>query len=1234
MKKFAFAMLMFCLFATLTFAQSTTGVLTGNVADPSGALIPGATITVTDNQTGRVLTQVTKDDGSFEFDKLKFGTYTVRVTQDGFKTFVTNDLKIDANQTYTLNPVLQVGVQTEEVVVSVGAEIINSANAELSSTVSPKQVIDLPINGRNPLALLNLQAGVNATSNSINGQRSSSANYTRDGINVQDNFIRTGGFVQDRPSVDDTGEFTVITQNAGANLGNGGATQVLLVTPRGGSSFNGAAYIYNRNSEFAATDFGLNARGEEKEFLNRNQFGGKLGGPLPLLGVGSGGPVVVKDKGFFFFNYERFLLRQSTQVTRTTLLPQFRDGTFTYTDDMGMQRTVNVLTGAGLNGVPALPLDPVIQARVLSQLPNAGNGTFTNGGLSQILAFNQQDNDTRNGFAMRIDADINDRNSVYFVYKFNDNDDDRPGIDGGGFDVVPFASQGGPTDFYLLSYQTVLGSNFTNEIRAAYATSEPFFNQADNFPTDFIIGGIPFASNPQPTFQEQGRNTQQRTFQNNSSYTWGDHTFRFGAEVNIQRIQSQTNFNRTPIFNITTTSNPLTPGLAASAFPGGISNTERARANNLRFLLGGIIGGGSVAANFVGPAQGAVIGAPQLQRFAYETYGLYFQDQWRATPNLTLNLGIRYDYFAPLRNPDIVYLEPNLRGARTLAEKRAALLDPNNQYDLLGVNSGIPGTFFKGDKNNFGPVLSFAYTPEFGGIIGSLLGKEKQTVIRGGFRIGYINDEYVRSADNAAGANAGLNFTLQTGPVLATASNLPALPPVPNIVLPRTFATANAEAGNFFNTVFVVDPDIETQKNYQYNLGIQREIGWDTAIEFRYVGGRSNSLVRGFDFNQVQIQGDFLEDFRNAQFNLRTYNDVTCTVGDPMTPNCRPVGFFLNDRLMPIFNFLDSGFLRGFLEENDIGQLAVLAIVNAPFFPGAQEAILRNPRAGVVDILTNGGKYRYNAFQAEIRRRFTDGFAFQANYTFQKTLADIQSDGQARFDPFLDLDQPELEFARTDYDRTHTVNVFANYELPFGKGKPFLNQGGVVDAIFGGFQLTSIINFSSGVPLSIKDINGTLNRTGRSNRQTAFSNLTTDQIKDLFGIFIRDGIIYYINPDVIAPNGSATASTFDSTPDNPAFPGQVFFPNQAGQTGNLPRNFFNGPWYFNWDAGIIKNIRFGERFNIQLRAEAFNVLNRTNFFIGQNSNIFDINNNTTFGQIDPGSNFGPRIMQFAFRFEF
>jgi len=285
-KRFIFAVLALSLFAVTALAQtSNTGSIVGTVSGPDG-VIPGATVTVTDNQTKKERTIVTNGEGGFTVSQLDFGTYTVKVTAPGFKTYTAPDVKIDNGREYALNAALEVGSIQEIVTVTAGAETINATNASLSNTISEKDVKELPINGRNPLALLNTMAGVNATSSSINGQRSTVTNYTRDGLNIQDNFIRLGGFVQDRPTVDDTGEFTAVLQNAGAEFSSSQTVQ--LVTPRGGDKFHGAAYEFNRNSYFGANSFFNNINGIPKVFLNRNQFGGTISGPAPLPRFGEG----------------------------------------------------------------------------------------------------------------------------------------------------------------------------------------------------------------------------------------------------------------------------------------------------------------------------------------------------------------------------------------------------------------------------------------------------------------------------------------------------------------------------------------------------------------------------------------------------------------------------------------------------------------------------------------------------------------------------------------------------------------------------------------------------------------------------------------------------------------------------------------------------------------------------------------------------------------------------------
>src|SRR5687768_5824057 len=333
MKRFLTIFLLVVFSAVLTFAQGTTGSLSGTVSGPDGVL-PGATVTATDTKTGREQTVTTNEEGAYRFTQLEFGTYTIRVTATGFKTLVANEQKIDVGRAANLSPILEIGDVTAEVVVTAGADIITATTAQVSNTVSPQQILSLPLLTRNPLSLTGLQAGVSANSaqlTTINGMRTTFTNITRDGINIQDQFIRTNAtdFAPGRPSVDDTGEFTITTTNQEADQGYGGA-QIRLVTPRGGADFHGALFAYNRNSEFAANSFFNNRNGTEKGFRNRNQFGGKASWRLPVPGFGEGTPAIFWDKAFWFFSYEGIRDPVSAFATRTILSPEARAGAFQY----------------------------------------------------------------------------------------------------------------------------------------------------------------------------------------------------------------------------------------------------------------------------------------------------------------------------------------------------------------------------------------------------------------------------------------------------------------------------------------------------------------------------------------------------------------------------------------------------------------------------------------------------------------------------------------------------------------------------------------------------------------------------------------------------------------------------------------------------------------------------------------------------------------------------------------
>lgn len=1231
MKRFVFALLALMVFSVSAFAQSNTGRLVGTVSDPSG-VIPGATVVVTDNQTAREKTVVASDDGSYSVPQLDAGTYTVKITAPGHRTATITDVKIDIGRDYTLNAVLEVGQVSENVTIVGGADVINASTAELSNTVGPRQLVELPLNGRNPLNLVGLQAGTSqngAQTTHINGQRSTFTNVTRDGLNIQDNFIRGNAvdFVQERPSVDDTGEFTITTQNANADSGYG-SSQIQLVTPRGENEFHGAIFEYNRNSKFGANSFFRNRSGTPRPFLNRNQFGGKLAGPI------------LKNKLFFFFSYEGLRLKQSSSLTKTILLPNARNGIFTYVDNAGVQRQVNLFTAlGGSTGITAV--NPAIQARFFATTPSVPNTNTAGDSLNTSgFTFAQKGDQKRNGYTTRIDFDINDRNTINGVFSYKSEENLRNDATN-NFDPEPDVIQPSKPKFLALAWRYSPTPTITNELRGGHFRGGPVFLRTNPLPDTFITPTL--ISNPETTFTDQGRFTIYNNIQDNAEYIRGNHSIRFGGLYQTFDINSFVNFGVVPTFTIGTNS-LSTPFIStaqftnAALFPGGISTTQRTTANSLLALLGGIVSAGTQTFNVATQGSGFVDGQEERRKYRYDNFSLYLADQWRVGPTLTLNLGVRYEVYTGLKETQGLFIEPAVPDG---VDPVTALLDPTGSFQFVGGNAGNKNQLYKTDKNNFAPVVSFAWTPQFKNrLLGSLFG-DGRTVIRGGYRMSYVNDDLVVSQQNSVGLNQGLSFAASalhptTGATAlnARANALPLIPAPPFQNLPRSFAAQNTLANGFFATIFGIDPNLQSPRVDEYNFGIQREIGWQTAIELRYVGSRSNSLVRALDYNQLDIRSNgFLTAFENARFNFNLTGNPRCT-----TAGCRDVSLFNTFGNNP---FAFAGFGEQFLVAGTPADFALNLVANANFFPTAQGFFLDNPVAGPVDIVQNTGTLRYNAFQAEIRRRFDDGLYLQANYTFQKTLGNSSggalgdNNDQTRFEPNLDNLNPALEYSRLNYDQTHVFNLNSIYELPFGKGKRWLSSGEWTNRIFGGFQLTSILRVSSGAPLNFTDARGTLNRAARAARQTPQTSLTKDQIKDLIGIFHTPCGVFYINPSVVDINltnctGTGRASRGFGTA---AFPGQVFFNNNPGQSGGLERNFINGPLYLNWDAGFIKNIQITEKVRFQIRGEAFNVLNRANLAVtgGQQQTLFNINS-ANFGRLTTG--FSPRVVQFAGRLEF
>lgn len=1272
MKRFILGFLLVILATSFAIGQ-TAGRLSGTVSGPDGVL-PGATVTATDSNSGKSQTSITNGEGAYLFPQLEFGVYTVKITAAGFKSYVANEVKIDVGREYTLAPTLEIGSIEESVTVTAGADVITANSAQVSNTVSPQQILSLPMITRSPLSLTLLQAGTSSNGlTTINGMRTSMTNITRDGINIQDTFIRSNAtdFAPGRPSVDDTAEFTITTSNQEADQGSGSA-QIRLVTPRGTKDFHGALFAYNRNSAFAANSFFNNRSSTpsialKPSFRNRNQFGGKLSGPLWLPNFGEGVPYILKNKAVFFVSYEGIRDPVSTAATRTILTPTARNGSFSYqrtnatsvtpfcpSQTIGSICTIpNFLDFARTTipvpaGQPAIPstIDPIVMARIISLLPTVSNFTggdaVTINGVSTNLntagyRILRQSNQTRNQIASRVDVDPTDKDSFQVIYNWNKELNLRPDVDTEAFGVTPDVSQTSDNRQFTAAYRRVITSNFINEVRGGFFKTIVPFDSTNPLPAYHLFPTL--VGSPNNTFMDQGRFTNSINYQDNADLIWKSHSFKFGGQLQFFKVDAYNDAGILPSVSLGT--NTTTPAFATTNFSsiGGISTGGNNAANAMLALFGGIVSQTTQSYNIQELSRGFEA-SRQIEPIRHANHSLYFADRWQVNSNLTLSLGVRWELYPSLKLLNNLALEPVIAD---INNPLPSLMQQNGTYDIIGKNSGKAGEYYRTQWDNFAPNLGVAYTPSFKKGIGKFIFGSR-SVIRGGYSHAFGNDSIITSIRNAALNNSGLARTASTisnqnGRLSAGTFALPSAPAF--ISPPRTYLQNNTSAFGFFGTVFAVDPNIEVARTKQYSIGWQREFFGNTAFELRYVGTSSNNMVRSIDYNQVDIRSNGFA----ADFNRAVSNDRLCTAANTTTPGSCTTGAGFNagiagSQALPVFALmggsalLTNSTILGLIRGGTPADLAITyitnnlnhhpSVANPTYVPFIK--FLPNPASGVVNLLENGSSYRYDSMQFEVRRRFEQGLYFQANYTFSKNITNAAGDNgsQSLVDPFLDNLNPQWDRSRADFDQTHVFNFNGVYQLPFGKGKPFLNSGGFMNKVVGGWEISGIAQWNSGIPITFGDPRGTLNRAGRSGRQTANSNLTTAQIRDLFGIFEQNGKIYWINPSIIGSNGAAAPGF-----GNPTFAGQVFFNVKPGETGNLGRALINAPAFTNINLALLKNISFTESIRVQLRAEAFNLLNNVNWFTNaQFANI----NSTSFGQVT--STAGPRQMQFAVRFEF
>ncbi|MBP7415782.1 MAG: TonB-dependent receptor [Pyrinomonadaceae bacterium] len=1038
-------------------AQLTTGSISGTVTDASGAVVPGASVTVK-GQAGQNYSATTNGEGYFTIPGVAAGTptYTVTITAPNFKTAVVQNVKVDVGTPATVNTTLQAGQISEQVVVTSGAEVLQTETANVGTTIQGRQILETPIQSRDALDLVTMLPGTNTVgavrTSSINGLPKSALTIQIDGVDVQDSYLKSsdGFFTFVRPRIDAIDEVTVSTSNPGSESAGDGAVQIRFATRRGTNDYKGSGFWQHRDESLFANNFLNNASGAPKGKLRLNQFGGSFGGPLAFLGFGEGVPAFDsgKDKRFFFVNYERFHLNESSVLrTRQVLTQEGQTGIFRYGSTGQFTANLFALPNNGTfdcdpntpgNQVCPTTVDPTVNAMFnLIRATTSGTGTFTpvSGiGHRQNFNFYNPALSRRQFLAVRVDFNLTKNHSLENVFNyqpFRSNVDLLNGVD----PAFPGLTNSGSQDSDRYSNSTALRSSFgqnkVNEFRFSKLFGNSYF---------ILKGGREFFDNTQggftfglgagltgPTIRNAYSRRSSPIHDFTDSFTWitGNHTFNFGGQ--FKRIETNSDdiarVVPTVSFGINATLDPAN-ALFNSAnqpvnFPGA-TTTDLANAAGLYATLTGRISG-YANTGYLGGDGKYVASGPRYFKIRENTMGVFAQDTWRIRPNLTLSLGVRW--------------QPQT-GAELMTANYSRLTNFNMLYDVSGPgNIFKPGTLtgtvptvtgnsigekaFANDLNNFAPSVGVVWSPEFGaGVWQKIFGRSGSSVFRGGFSRAFIR-EGTFLVEGSLPLNPGGNISLSratnlTGSLQLTVGTLLRTPGNPNLsvptfndtpVYPRTLTTADSAVA--------FDPKLTSGYVDSFSFGYQRQFGRDTVVEFRYVGNRGKNMASLVSQNEVNaIENGFGAEFALAQQNLLT------NIANGFGANFRYRGVGTGTFQLPII----MSYLAGnnadpsntasyagtlFANATFLGQLSaanpqIQGMINTldsnfgatartpgAFVPGGRPAnFVHNcpTTLGFCFLMENSEKSWYDSAQVEFRRRLSAGIRVQGSYVWAKAF--------------------------------------------------------------------------------------------------------------------------------------------------------------------------------------------------------------------------------------------------------
>jgi hypothetical protein len=1183
------------------FAQVDTGAILGTVKDISGAVIPGAKIVLTNEQTGLTLSATSDSSGNYIFTPIKIGSYSVKAQFKGFRTSEQRQIQVQVQQQVEVNFTLVPGQVTQTVEVSGAAPQLQVQNASVGQVVGSQQINNLPLNGRNYTFLAQLAAGVTqdqedtrglgaSGSFAANGLRPAQNNYLLDGIDDNADlvdFLNGTAYVV-RPPVDAIQEFKVQTENYSAELGRSAGAVLNATVKSGTNRFHGDAWEFLRNDAFDAANFFENSGGQAKGEYRQNQFGATLGGPIK------------KDKTFFFVDYEGTRIRQATPFTetvptalerstnftnlsdlitfqqgpganrtdllgRTTPLGQVFDPSTTRAVSCGVADPVTGLIAACPSGtptgtpigfvrepfagniIPASRIDPnAVKLLDLFPAPTAA-------GLIDNFTSDPVSRSTINQFDVRLDQNFSDKDQAFTRFSFSDAPQFFPGpfpgfADGGSF------SDGYQTAVSInsaLSETHSFSGTMVNEARLGFTrigTSrlQPFATNTNNIPGQFGFGGIPQVplNGGLPSIFFEGLNT----LGSNEFLPSVEYNSTLQTTDNLTKIQGNQTLKAGIEFQHLKFSILQPPeGRGSFSFAGVFTEVPETSGGNTglaQLLLTPIPGTVPGAFNYVGGSDS--VGASNYANtdMGRNYYGVYFQDDWKTTPKLTLNLGLRWEYFGQIVEnfgAQSNFIPAGSGGAAQFLLTQSRCKTPLSpdfftaaKTDHISiVCSSQPGLGYS-QLTNFAPRLGFAYqfTPKL--------------VMRGGYGIfygGFENSVVETYTDFPFQYSLSYPALTPAQPVTFSNGAIGTIENGLTPILPLTSAAAEP-AGVTFTAE---DYHMKTPYTQGYNLTFQYQLTPNQTLQLGYVG------------NTVRHLGVYLP-----------YNNPS----QLLPPGLNPLSYS---------PYPDFGY-------------------------------------GGTYTSMSGDSY-YNSLQMTFERRFSQGINLLADYTYSKCRTDavdvLNSTAINTYrGPLLPGFGVQGDYGLCDFDIPNVVHVSGTYALPVGKGQKYLHDShGVVDDVLGGWQTNWILTLQDGMPFTIPCINATSSGFGCNALMVPGQNV-------------------YAGPHNVNQWMNPAAFT---TPPPVTTIGQTNFAPLGGTPSQLL-----GPGFHRLDFSLFKEFQTTENTRLEFRAEVFNLTNTPNFaapgFSGNGvtaaPGALDYTSPSTFGRISSTRDLqnDQREIQFALKF--